>query len=48
MGFVNIDGSYDVSPLYTFVVMNDSLPFEVLSCRIECSDLGTHDVCLAV
>ena len=22
MGFVNIDGSYDVSPLYTLVVMN--------------------------
>ena len=26
----------------------ESLPFEVLSCRIECSDLRTHDICLAV
>ena len=26
----------------------ESLPFEVLSCRIECSDLRTHDVCLEV
>ena len=48
MGFVNIDGSYDVSPLYTLVVMIESLPFEVLSCRIEYSDMRTHDVCLAV
>ena len=48
MGFVNIDGSYDVSPLYTLVVIIESLPFEALSCRIECSDLRTHDLCLAV
>ena len=26
----------------------ESLPFEVLSCRIECLDLRTHDVCLVV
>ena len=48
MGFVSIVGSYDVSTLYTLVVIIESLPFEALSCRIECSDLRTHDVCLAV
>ena len=26
----------------------ESLPFEVLSCRIEYSEMRTHDVCLAV